>query len=135
MYAGVHDLLTFESEFVEKFGIQNATAEQLEHSSDPILNWFKSTGAKHLAIHLDLDVLDATQFRSLLFAEPNVPKNKYDGVAQGKMSIELVIKVLNDIAQIADVVGIGIAEHLPWDALALKDMLTKLPLIGGQAKK
>lgn len=44
--------------------------------------------------------------------------------------IELVIKVLNDIAQIADVVGIGIAEHLPWDALALKNMLEKLPLIG-----
>lgn len=130
MYAGVHDLSSFENEFVQKFSIKNATAEELGKSTDTILNWFKSTGAKHLAIHLDLDVLDAMQFRSLLFAEPNIPENTYDGVAQGKMSIELVIKVLNDIAQIADVVGIGIAEHLPWDALALKNMLAKLPLIG-----
>ncbi|WP_247416632.1 hypothetical protein [Ralstonia pseudosolanacearum] len=25
----------------------------------------------------------------------------------------------------------GIAEHLPWDALAMKAMLERLPLIGG----
>ena len=34
------------------------------------------------------------------------------------------------LAQVADIVGIGITEHLPWSALALRDMLAKLPLIG-----
>ncbi|MCK9802423.1 arginase family protein, partial [Pseudomonas sp. MAFF 302030] len=51
-------------------------------------------------------------------------------VAQGKMPISDVVRVLSDVAAIADVVGIGIAEHLPWDALALKNMLAHLPLIG-----
>lgn len=37
---------------------------------------------------------------------------------------------LAPFAAIADVVGLGIAEHLPWDALALKNMLARLPLIG-----
>lgn len=134
MYAGVHNLLPSENEFIQRFGIQNVTTEKLEHSSDAILNWFKSTEAKYLAIHLDLDVLDATQFRSVLFAEPNIPKNTYDGIAQGNMKIDLVIKVLNNIAQIVDVVDIGIAEHLPRDALALKNMLAHLPLIGEGSK-
>ncbi|MNE39682.1 hypothetical protein D3C80_1336470 [compost metagenome] len=83
---------------------------------------------------IDLDVLDATQFRFVLFAQPNIPKNTYDGIAQGNMKIDLVIKVLNNIAQIVDVVDIGIAEHLPRDALALKNMLAHLPLIGEGSK-
>lgn len=41
-----------------------------------------------------------------------------------------VIQLLDDISEIADVVGLGIAEHMPWDALALKNMLARLPLIG-----
>ncbi|RMS43544.1 hypothetical protein ALP66_04865 [Pseudomonas amygdali pv. photiniae] len=38
--------------------------------------------------------------------------------------------MLTDVASAVDVVGLGIAEHLPWDALALQNMLTKLPLLG-----
>ncbi|WP_397442579.1 hypothetical protein [Polaromonas sp. UC242_47] len=90
----------------------------------------KSTGAKHLAIHLDLDVLDPSMFRSLLFAKPNVPAGTFDGVAQGELSIEQVVRTLADVAQMADVVGLGVAEHLPWEALALQGMLARLPLIG-----
>lgn len=41
-----------------------------------------------------------------------------------------VVEVLADISKVAQVVGIGITEHLPWDAIALKQMMTKLPLIG-----
>ncbi|WP_156152715.1 MULTISPECIES: hypothetical protein [Pseudomonas] len=43
-----------------------------------------------------------------------------------------VVEVLSDLSANADVVGIGIAEHLPWDALALKTMLARLPLIGAR---
>lgn len=34
-------------------------------------------------------------------------------------------QVLDDVAQVADVVGLGIAEQLPWDALALQSMLAR----------
>jgi len=44
--------------------------------------------------------------------------------------MEQVVRVLGDVAAIADVVGLGITKHLPWDALALKNMLARLPLIG-----
>ncbi|MNC58082.1 hypothetical protein D3C75_1077890 [compost metagenome] len=75
-------------------------------------------------------MLDPSVFRSLLFAKPDVPASTWDGIAQGKMTMQQVIRLLGDVAKVVDVVGIGIAEHLPWDTLALKNMLTKLPLIG-----
>jgi hypothetical protein len=34
------------------------------------------------------------------------------------------------VADHVEVVGLGITEHLPWDALIIRDMLRKLPLVG-----
>lgn len=122
----------FETKFIAKHGISKVGPGELADTSGPVLDWLKSTGAKQLAVHLDLDVLDATQFRSLLFAKPNIPSDTFDRVAQGKMSIEQVVRLLGDVAKVVDVVGIGITEYLPWDALVLKNMMAKLPLIGGR---
>ncbi|TXS92184.1 arginase family protein [Parahaliea maris] len=131
-YLGVNKASEWENEQMESLGLRNISPEQLvAEGSEPILKWFKSTGAKHLAIHLDLDVLDPDLFRSLLFANVDDDPAVFDGVAKGKLSMGQVIDALSDLSQESDVVGIGIAEHLPWDALALKKMLEKLPLIGG----
>ncbi|EPL08832.1 arginase family protein [Pseudomonas sp. CF161] len=130
MYAGLMDTLPMETALIERLGLQHASPAQLAHSSEPVLQWFRATGARHLAIHLDLDVLDPNGFRSLLFANPQAPAGAFDGVAQGRMPISHVVRLLSDIAGVADVVGIGIVEHLPWDALALKNMLARLPLLG-----
>jgi arginase len=45
------------------------------------------------------------------------------------MTIPQVVRLLDDVSAEADIVGLGITEHLPWDAIALKDMLSKLPLL------
>lgn len=130
MYAGLQQTLAVETATLQRLGLRSAGPAELAATSEPVLQWLRETGAKRLAIHLDLDVLDPTLFRSLLFAEPNIAADTYDGVAQGKMSLEQVIRLLADVAGVVDVVGIGIAEHLPWDALAMKNMLAKLPLLG-----
>jgi arginase len=129
MYAGLKETSASESAFIERLGLAKAGPTELAETSTPVIEWFKSTGAKHLAIHLDLDVLDPSLFRALLFANPETP-GVWDQTPQGSMTINQVVRLLADIAEVADVVGLGIAEHLPWDALALKNMLTKLPLIG-----
>ncbi len=133
MYAGLRETSAGEADFIRRFGLQAAGPEALATSSQPVLDWFRSTGARHLAIHLDLDVLDPGQFRALLFANPQTP-GVWDQVPQGRMSIAQVVRLLADVAAVADVVGIGIAEHLPWDALELKNMLARLPLIGSGSK-
>jgi len=130
MYAGLQQTLPVETTTLRRLGLRSAGPADLAENSEPVLNWLRETGARRLAIHLDLDVLDPTLFRSLLFAEPNIAADTYDGVAQGKMSMEQVLRLLADVAAAVDVVGIGIAEHLPWDALAMKNMLARLPLLG-----
>lgn len=130
MYAGLQETMDVETATMKRLGLRSASPSDLAESSEPVLAWLKETGAKHLAIHLDLDVLDPNLFRSLLFANPNIPDGTFDGVAQGKMTIDQVVRLLGDVAKVVDVVGIGVAEHLPWDALGLKNMLAKLPLLG-----
>lgn len=44
-------------------------------------------------------------------------------------------RLLNEMAGVTDIVGLGITEHLPWDALALRDILRRLPLLGSGAAK
>lgn len=131
LYAGLHDPTDWEAGEMRRRGVRSVSPDELAtQGSQPVLDWFRATGAKHLAIHFDLDVLDPSAFRAVLFAQPDAPADAFEGVAQGELEIAQVVQLLHDVAQVADVVGLGIAEHLPWEALALKNMLEKLPLIG-----
>lgn len=128
---GLHEPGEWEAAEIRRLGLQSVDPAQLaRQGSQPVLDWFKATGARHLAIHLDLDVLDPTLFRALLFAQPAVPADFFDGIAQGQLTMAQLLQVLGDVARNADVVGLGITEHLPWDALALQHMLARLPLLG-----
>ncbi|MEZ5605552.1 MAG: arginase family protein [Burkholderiaceae bacterium] len=131
LYLGLHDATPWETAEMARLGLKSVSPAQLRaEGSRPVLDWFQATGARHLAIHLDLDVLDPTAFRALLFARPDAPAGAFEGVAQGELSMEQVLQTLAQLATVADVVGLGIAEHMPWEALALQNMLERLPLIG-----
>jgi arginase len=129
MYAGLKPASPGEEAFIDRHSLRRAGPDELATNSEPVLRWLEETRTRHLAIHFDLDVLDAVQFRSLLFANPQAPADAFDGIPQGSMSIEQIIRLINDVANVVDVVGLGITEHLPWDALAMKQMLGRLPLL------
>ncbi|MBK5073006.1 arginase family protein [Budviciaceae bacterium CWB-B4] len=130
LYAGFSGGEPYEIEVMKRLHLPSISAEELAHSTDGLLNWFKNTGAKHLVVHLDLDALDPHWFRSLLFARPVAEgETALPGIPHGKLRIETLVSMLEDIANISDVVGITIAEHTPWDAIALKQMLARLPLM------
>jgi arginase len=105
----------------------------MNETSEPVLEWLRTIGAKHLAVHLDLDVLDVNKFHALYFGKPDAPEGAFDGIAQGRMRMKQVMRLLGDVSRAVDIVGLGIAEHLPWDAIELKNMLERLPLIGDPA--
>jgi arginase len=138
MYAGLYDMLPCEREFVEKHKIRMASPCELALSSSSVIEWFLSTKTHYLAIHLDLDVIDPVQFRSLYFTNPKASPNEYGTTPQGRMKIEHVIRLLNDINNTfiendkptKRIVGLTVAEYLPWDVVTLRDMLKQLPLIG-----
>lgn len=140
MFAGRRDtfadhpeILHKEMEVIERLQLRTARPAELAETSEPVLDWLRSTGAKHLAIHFDLDVLDPKLFRSLLFSNPDPSVPPVDTYPSGEMKMEQIVRLLSDVARVVDVVGLGITEHLPWDSLALKNMLAKLPLIGSPA--
>ena len=137
MFAGRRDTTTDfpvirhkELEMFERLRLRTAGPEALADTSEPVLEWLRSTGAKHLAIHFDLDVLDPKLFRSLLFSNPDPSVPSVDTYPSGRMKMEQIVRLLSDVSKEVDVVGLGITEHLPWDSLALRNMLAKLPLIG-----
>ncbi|WP_297326943.1 arginase family protein [uncultured Bartonella sp.] len=131
MIAGIHNPTPYEQEFLANHAIATLSPEALQADDKPVLQWIKKQNIKHLAIHLDFDVLDIHLFRSLLMAEPGVSPDKYAGIAEGRLTMDDVVKTMSNVDKITEIVGIGIAEHLPWDALNLKNMLSRLPLLNG----
>jgi arginase len=127
---GFAEIRDMERAFFERLKLRSAGPTELAETSQPVLDWLKSIKAKHLAIHFDLDVLDPATFRSLLFASPDPERAMPDAVPRGKMTIEQIVRLFSDVSKVVDVVGLGITEHMPWDSLALKEMLAKLPIIG-----
>ena len=93
------------------------------------MQWLRESGVEVLAIHFDLDVLDPKKFRSVLFARPGRGTDDFGNVAEGKLDIADVLKLIRHATAETEVVGMTIAEHLPWDAVNLKSLLEQLPLL------
>jgi arginase len=85
-------------------------------SSESIKDWIEQNNIKHLAIHIDLDVLDLKAFRSLIFFNLEALN---DFSAAETMQIPWLLKLLKELSKETDVVGLGITEHMPWDAMNL----------------
>lgn len=124
------ELRQHEDDLSDKLQIQRVSAEELASGHDRILTWLRTTKAKHLAVHFDLDVLDGSLFRSLTFSKPGAAPPTADDITFGRMTLEQVVSLLATVAKEVDVVGLGITEHTPWDAIALRKALAEMPLIG-----
>ena len=124
------ELQEFENELADRLQIQRVGPEELVNDSAPVLAWLRATGARHVAVHFDLDALDASLFRSLTFSKPGVPAPTDDDIQAGRMTLAQVVRLLTDVANQVDVVGLGITEYVPWDAIAMRDALMQLPLLG-----
>jgi arginase len=132
MIAGIHEPLEYEQSFIKNKNINTCSAEEVKAGSGNIREWIEKEEITHLAIHFDLDVLDPKSFRSLLFSNPAAGDHDLDGISRGQLEIVEVIKIIKEVESLTTVVGLGITEHLPWDAINLKRMLEQLPLLGSQ---
>lgn len=125
IYGGLQKMQPEEQEKVNQLGLKSISAQELAQSSDSLYNWIKTQKIEHLAIHLDLDVLDPTQFRALLFSNP---QQEITDASHGEMTLGCIARVIQDVAKQTNLVGLSIAEHLPWDALNLHNFLASLPI-------
>jgi len=129
MIAGMSDWTEAEGRILGELGIRHTRAADIADSSLPILDWIKAEGISHLAVHFDLDVLDPAHFSPLLFNRPDQPDDAFAGIVQGTMRLGQIVRLLQDVDGACDMVGLTIAEFLPWDMLRLANALASLPIM------
>lgn len=130
MIAGIHHPLEHEERFLTQWGIGTCSPEEVKAGGDAVMDWIAANGIEQLAIHFDLDVLDPRNFRSVLFARPGRGEHDFGDVAEGRIDIPDALNLIERAGSRAEIVGLTIAEHLPWDAVNLRAMLARLPLVG-----
>ena len=118
LFVGLRDWERDEiKERQKQYGIQHLTPEDVRENSDAVRQWLQSCGASKVVIHFDMDVLDPAEIIAAV------------GVVPDGMKIAEVVRVINDIGQEKDIVGLTVAEPMPRTAIRIKNMLDQLPLL------
>jgi len=131
MYAGLDIWTPVEDNVISGLGLRCAGSDALSDSSTPVLEWIAGEGITHLAVHFDVDVLNPKTFGPILFNKPDAPPDAWADVPRGRLTPDQVVRLLHDVAAVCDIVGLAIAEYLPWEAIATRNLLRKLPLLAG----
>eukprot|EP01057_Protomagalhaensia_wolfi_P002242 Protomagalhaensia_wolfi_Nauph_80__2241@NODE_245_length_3065_cov_244_892597_g183_i0_p1_GENE_NODE_245_length_3065_cov_244_892597_g183_i0NODE_245_length_3065_cov_244_892597_g183_i0_p1_ORF_typecomplete_len508_score107_80Arginase/PF00491_21/2_1e36Arginase/PF00491_21/31Arginase/PF00491_21/18GvpD/PF07088_11/0_039_NODE_245_length_3065_cov_244_892597_g183_i013942917 len=126
IYAGLQETLPHETATIERLGLTKVGPSELIDNSDAIVEWIRERNITHLAIHLDLDVLDCHQFRSLLFCDPDAKMDALEGISRGAMTFKQILRLITDVGSHTDVVGLSLAEHFPWDAVQLEKFFNEI---------
>lgn len=116
--AGVHDWTdpTFPA-VAEQWGLAAFGPEVLRSTSAPLLAWLKGTGATKLAIHFDVDTIDAAEVQFGLGAD-------LGGLSRAEAS-----RVVTDLDGAAEVVALTISEYVPRQVMQLQQLLAGFPLL------
>ena len=118
LFLGLRDWEREEIKIRQKeYKIKHLTNKDINKNSNKILSWIKSTGAKNVMIHFDLDVLDPKEIIAAV------------GVVPCGLKINEVIRIINDISKEYNLIALTIAEPMPKVAIKLKNMLNQLPLV------
>ena len=128
MYAGVKldEMETYEKKYMEEYQIRCATPEQLKsEGSRLVLDWIREKGFQQVIIHWDLDVLSPENFRSLLCNEPGLGPVPY---VIGDMNLAEIAKLIVDVEKETELVGLGICEYMPWDAIRLRQTMEQIKI-------
>lgn len=106
----------------KRLQLRIASPEELARSSRAVIEWIAESGIQYIAVHWDLDVLSPIDFRSIYPAEPYTDPEKFPA-AVGRMTLQQIGRILQDCSTCAEIVGLSITEHLPWDAFRLRKTL------------
>lgn len=118
LFVGLRDWERDEIKARQKeYGIKHLTPEEVQEDGDAIRAWLASCGASKVMVHFDMDVLDPAEIIAAV------------GVVPNGMKIKEVVRVINDIAQEKEIVGLTVAEPMPRTAIRIQEMLRQLPLL------
>lgn len=101
----------------EQYGLHHLAPADLRAGGDALRRWLDGCGARHVAVHLDLDVLDPAEIVAAAGTAP-------DGLRMAD-----VVRVIGEVAAAKDLVALTVAEPMPRTAIRLQEMLSQLPLL------
>ncbi|MET8977350.1 arginase family protein [Streptomyces sp. NPDC004539] len=116
---GLHDWVEDAYRHVGEWGLTAFGPDELRESGRPLLDWLAGTGCSRVAIHFDVDTVDA---REGVLGLGKVP---------GGLTGAEVRRIAGELAGAADVVGTTVAEFFPRDVVHVQQVLRGFPLIGG----
>ena len=105
----------------DQWGLRVFSPDTLRSSSAPLLDWLGDTGTTKVAIHFDVDTIDADEIQLGL------------GADLGGLSTAEARRVVADIDGAAEVVALTIAEFIPRQMMHLQQILAGFPLLGPKA--
>ena len=98
------------------YGMKHLGVADVRDTSQGILDWIKATGAKHILIHFDLDVLDPAEIIPAV------------GVCKDGLKMAEVVRIINDVSAAHDVAALTIAEPMPRTTINIRNMLNGIKL-------
>lgn len=102
----------------KELGLKHVGVEDVQQSSEKIISWIKATGAKHVLIHFDMDVLDPAEIIPAV------------GVVKNGLKMAEVVRIINDVTTAYNVDALTVAEPMPRIAINIKNMLGGIKLFG-----
>ena len=112
---GLHAWTNDDYPHVSEWGLAAFAPDELRESSKALLAWLADTSCSRAAIHFDVDTIDSNEIVLGLGAEPN-------GLTSAQAR-----RIVGDIDQTVDVVGLTIAEFIPRQVMHLQQILKGLP--------
>lgn len=119
-------------QLVNTLDLDYASPQTLREDPTRIEKWIKENKLKQVVVHFDLDVLSPEDFRSIYPAEPYTQARDFPA-AVGELTLKEVAAILTMVSTHSELVGLSITEHLPWDALRLRNALASLPLFSANS--
>jgi Arginase/agmatinase/formimionoglutamate hydrolase, arginase family len=98
---GIRDLDNAEQEYIAKHGIPILSVTDIEHNSETVFDTIRLKESKNLYIHIDLDVLEPSEF-------PYVPLPAPNG-----LKMDTLQKLLFKLSEEFKIIGLGLAEYKP----------------------
>lgn len=101
----------------DEWGLTVFPPDRLRTESRSLLDWIRRTGASRVAIHFDVDTIDADEIQLGL------------GADRGGLTSAQARRVVADVDVALDVVALTIAEYIPRQVMRLQQLLGGFPLL------
>ncbi len=128
IYAGlIYEALRDMDKAVKTMEVKYVSPEILMETTEPLLRWIDDNQFKYVAIHWDVDSMSPYAYRSTYPAEPFHVIENFD-CAFGRMKFDGIMRMMKEIQEKVEIVGINITENMPFDAINMRKAMSEIKI-------